>query len=162
MVDVFLVIYAINVVGIDAPHFGVLVAVQAATAMLIYVPAARIAEYTGKRPFVIATFCCFALMPLAVVWSANFASLLVAFTVGGLREIGEPARKALIVDLAAPSLRARVVGLYYLVRSLAIAPAAFVGGLLWRISPQLPFYIASAIGAVGVVVFTRTLDGELS
>ena len=34
--------------------------------------------------------------------------LLLAFVVGGLREIGEPARKALIVDLAEPSLRARV------------------------------------------------------
>jgi len=157
MVDVFLVIYAINVVGISAPEFGILLAVQAASAMLVYVPAARIAEYTGKKPFVIATFCCFALLPLAIVWAANFAWLVVAFVVGGLREVGEPARKALIIDLAAPSLRARVVGLYYLVRSLAIAPAAFVGGLLWRTSPQLPFYVAAAIGAIGVVVFTRTV-----
>ena len=133
MVDVFLVIYAINVVGINAPQFGILVAVQAATAMIVYVPAARIAEYTGKKPFVIATFCCFALMPVAVVWASNFAWLLVAFVVGGLREVGEPARKALIIDLAAPSLRGRVVGLYYLVRSLAIAPAAFIGGLLTKV-----------------------------
>jgi MFS family permease len=128
--------------------------------MLVYVPAARIAEYTGKKPFVIATFCCFALMPLAVIWASNFAWLVVAFVVGGLREVGEPARKALIVDLAAPSLRARVVGLYYLVRSLAIAPAAFIGGLLWRTSPRLPFYVAAAIGGIGVVVFTRTVDEQ--
>ena len=160
MVDVFLVIYAINVVGVSAPQFGILVAVQAITSMIVYVPAARIAEYTGKKPFVIATFCCFALMPLAVVWASNFPWLVVAFVVGGLREVGEPARKALIIDLAAPSLRGRVVGLYYLVRSLAIAPAAFVGGLLWRSSPQLPFYIAAAFGAVGVVVFTRSVHEQ--
>ena len=160
MVDVFLVIYAINVVGIGAPQFGILVAVQAATAILVYIPAARIAEYTGKKPLVIATFCCFALMPLAVVWASNFARLVVAFIVGGLREVGEPARKALIIDLAAPTLRARVVGLYYLVRSLAIAPAAFIGGLLWRSSPQLPFYVAAAIGAIGVVVFMRTVQED--
>ena len=158
MVDVFLVIYAINVVAVSAPQFGILVAVQAAAAMLVYIPAARIAQYTGKKPFVVATFCCFALMPLAVVWASNFAWLLVAFIVGGLREVGEPARKALIIDLASPTLRARVVGLYYLMRSLAIAPAAFVGGLLWRLSPQLPFYVAAAMGAVGVVVFTRTVQ----
>lgn len=162
MVDVFLVIYAINVLGVSAPQFGILVAVQAATAMLVYIPAARIAEYTGKKPFVIATFCCFALMPLTVVWASNFTWLVVAFVVGGLREVGEPARKALIIDLAAPTLRARVVGLYYLVRSLAIAPAAFIGGLLWRLSPQLPFYVAGAIGAVGVVVFTRTVEEEVA
>jgi hypothetical protein len=77
-----------------------------------------------------------------------------------LREIGEPARKALIIDLAAAALRARVVGLYYLVRSLAIAPAAFVGGLLWRVSPELPFYVAASIGAVGTLVFARTVNEQ--
>jgi MFS family permease len=160
MVDVFLVIYAINIVRVSAPEFGVLVAVQAAAAMLVYIPAARIAEYTGKKPFVIATFCCFALMPLAVVWARSFAWLVLAFVIGGLREIGEPARKALIIDLAAAALRARVVGLYYLVRSLAIAPAAFVGGLLWRVSPELPFYVAASIGAVGTLVFARTVNEQ--
>ena len=44
-----------------------------------------------------------------------------AFVIGGLREIGEPSRKALIVDLAEPTMRARTVGLYYLIRSVAIA-----------------------------------------
>jgi MFS family permease len=160
MVDVFLVLYAINVVGIGAPQFGILVAVQAATSMLVYVPAAKIAERIGKRPFVIGTFCCFALMPLTVVRSRSFVGLVGAFVIGGLREVGEPARKALIIDLAVPTLRARVVGLYYLARSLAIAPAAFVGGLLWHISPALPFYVAAAIGAVGVLVFARTVDEE--
>lgn len=160
MVDVFLVLYAVNVVGISAARFGVLVAVQAASAMLVYFPAARIAERTGKKPFVTATFMAFALFPLAVVAASGFWTLVIAFTVGGLREIGEPARKALIVDLAEPALRARTVGLYYLCRSLAIAPAAFVGGLLWRVSPTLPFYVAAAIGLVGTVVFVRTVSAE--
>jgi MFS family permease len=158
MVDVFLVLYAVNVVGVSAPRFGVLVAVQAVTAMVVYVPAARIAERTGKKPFVIATFVAFALFPLAVAAAPSFAWLVLAFVVGGLREVGEPARKALIVDLAEPRLRARVVGLYYLCRSLAIAPAAFVGGLLWRVAPTVPFFVAAAMGAVGVVVFSITVD----
>jgi hypothetical protein len=101
-------------------------------------------------------------MPFAIVVASNFSWLVVAFIVGGLREIGEPARKALIIDLAQPTLRARVVGLYYLMRSLAIAPAAFVGGLLWRSSPQLPFYVAGAVGAIGTVVFARTVDEQLT
>ena len=83
---------------------------------------------------------------------------MVAFVVGGLRELGEPSRKALIVDLAEPTLRARSIGLYYLIRSLAIAPAAFIGGLLWQVTPALPFWTAGAIGLVGVIVFTRTVD----
>lgn len=134
MVDVFLVIYATSVVGLTVAQFGVLVAVQAATSMLVYLPAAQIAARTGKKPFVVATFLCFALFPLAVVSSHGFPALVAAFVVGGLREIGEPSRKALIIDLATPVLRARTVGLYYLCRSVAIAPAAFVGGLLWHLA----------------------------
>ena len=160
MVDVFLVLWAVDVVGVSAARFGFLVAVQAATAMLVYLPAARIARRTGKKPFVVATFLAFSMFPIAVVTSRSFAALVLAFIIGGLREVGEPARKALIIDLAVPSLRARTVGLYYLGRSLAIAPAAFVGGLLWQITPTLPFHVAGAIGVVGTLVFVRTVDAE--
>ena len=158
LVDVFLVLYAINVIGISAPAYGVLVAVQMTTAIVSYFPAARLADRVGRKPFVIATFVAFALFPVAVVLAWNFATLVGAFVVGGLREIGEPARKALIVDLAQPSLRARSVGIYYLVRSLTIAPAAFVGGLLWNVTPALPFWVAGAIGGGGVLVFAWTVE----
>jgi len=160
MVDVFLVIFAVTVIGISPQQFGVAIAVQSLSAILVYVPAARIARYTGKKPFVTATFVAFTLFPLAIVWSTSFGWLLAAFVVGGLREMGEPARKALIIDLAEPEVRARVVGLYYLGRSLAIAPAALIGGLLWKVSPALPFYVAAVAGAIGVIVFTLTVREE--
>ena len=158
MVDVFLVLYAINVIGISASQFGVLIAVQMITAILSYFPAARLADRIGRKPFVIATFLAFSLFPVAVVVSRSFGALLLAFVVGGLRELGEPARKALIVGLAQAHLRARSVGLYYLVRSIAIAPAAFIGGLLWRISPAVPFRVAAVIGLAGTLVFIVTVD----
>jgi MFS family permease len=158
LVDVFLVLYATNVVGISAPQYGALIAVQMATAIVVYLPAARIADRTGRKPFVLATFLAFSLFPLAVVTASSMAGLLAAFVVGGLREIGEPARKALIVDLAVPHLRARSVGLYYLMRSLAITPAGFVGGLLWTIRPSVPFFLATAVGLVGTAVFASTVS----
>jgi MFS family permease len=157
---VFLVIFAVNVVGISATEFGILIAIQSLSAILVYIPAARIAERIGKKPFVIATFVAFSAFPLAVVLSRNFAALVAAFVIGGLREVGEPARKALILDLASPSLRARVVGLYYFARSVAIAPAAFIGGLLWKVSPSVPFFVATAIGGIGVIVFAATVREE--
>lgn len=160
MVDVFLVIFAVSVIHVSAPRFGAVIAIQAMTAILVYIPAARIAQRTGKKPFVIGTFIAFAVFPLGVVWSTSFAWLAAAFVVGGLREVGEPARKALIIDLAEPALRARVVGLYYFGRSVAIAPAAFIGGLLWRLSPGIPFYVAAAVGIAGVVVFAATVSEQ--
>jgi MFS family permease len=158
MVDVFLVLYAINVVGISAAQFGVLIAVQAITAMLSYFPAARLADRTGRKPFVIATFLAFSVFPIAVVASRSFGALVLAFIIGGLRELGEPARKALIVGFAQPHLRGRSIGLYYLIRSVAIAPAAFIGGLLWQLSPAIPFFVAAAIGLAGTLVFIVTVE----
>jgi MFS family permease len=158
LVDVFVVLYAINVVGIGAPAFGALVGIQAVTAIISYLPGARVADRTGRKPFVIATFLAFAAFPVAVVLARDFAGLIVAFVIGGLREVGEPARKAMIVDLVQPSLRGRSVGLYYLIRSVAIAPAALVGGMLWSVAPALPFWVAGLTGLVGVLVFAVTVE----
>jgi len=158
LVDVFLVLFATNVVGVDAPRYGALIAVQMATSILVYVPASKIADRTGRKPFVIATFLCFAAFPVAVALSRSFPGLVAAFAIGGLRELGEPARKAMIVDLSREGVRARSIGLYYLVRSCAIAPAAFAGGLLWRIAPTVPFLAAGAVGLAGTVLFALTVE----
>lgn len=157
LAGVFIVLYVTNVTGIGIAAYGVLVAIQVTTSMLAYVPAARGADRIGRKPFVIATFACFALFPVAVVLAPSFGWLVVAFVIGGLREIGEPARKAMIVDLAEPALRARSVGLYYLVRSLSVTPAAALGGLLWQIDPSLPFYLAGLVGVAGTLVFAATV-----
>jgi MFS family permease len=160
MADIFVVLYVTNVSGITIPKYGVLVAIQLMTAILIYVPSAKIAARVGRKPFVIATFFCFALYPITVILAHNFAGLVLAFIVGGLREIGEPSRKAMIVDFAEEQLRARTVGLYYLVRSLSITPASAIGGLLWRVRPEIPFVAAGLIGAVGTLLFATTVEEQ--
>jgi MFS family permease len=158
MADIFIVLYVTNVTGVSLPQYGALVAVQMVTAILVYIPAAKVADHVGRKPFVIATFACFALFPVAVALAGSFATLIFAFIIGGLREIGEPSRKAMIVDFAEPHLRARTVGLYYLVRSLTITPAAAIGGLLWKVEPQAPFVIAGIIGIIGTIVFAATVE----
>jgi MFS family permease len=158
MVDVFLVLYCVNVVGIAAPAFGLLIAIQTMTVILCSLPAARLADRLGRKPFVIATFVAFSLFPLAVVSAGSFSALAIAFVVGGLREIGEPARKALILEFVGADVRARGVGLYYLIRSVAIAPAATIGGFLWKSAPTLPFLMAGAIGLLGTTLFTLTVE----
>lgn len=158
MVEVFLVIYALDVVGLSAPRFGLLIAAQTLTSIASYLPMARLADSVGRKPLVVATFLAFSLFPLAVATARGFSGLLAAFVIGGLREMGEPARKALIVDLVPPETRARGIGLYYLIRSLAITPAAILGGLLWKVAPPLPFFVAAAAGLLGTALFALTVE----
>ena len=157
MTDVLVILYVTNVLHLSMARFGTLLAILFATALVIYVPAAKAADRVGRRPFIITTFCAFALYPLAVIAAHDFLGLVIAFIIGGLREIGEPARKAMIVDFAKPQLRARSVGLYYLLRSLAITPAAAIGGLLWNFSPQAPFVVAGIFGVAGTFIFITTV-----
>jgi MFS family permease len=157
MADIFVVLYVTNITGLRIPRYGILIAVQLATAILVYIPSAQMADRVGRKPFVIATFSCFALFPIAVAMAPDFRWLVCAFIIGGLREIGEPSRKSMIIDLAQHNLRARTVGLYYLVRGLSITPAAAIGGLLWRIHPQTPFIVAGTIGVAGAL-FATTVD----
>jgi MFS family permease len=157
MTDVLVILYVTNVLRVSVARFGTLIAIQFITTLVVYIPAAKAAERVGRWPFVVATFCAFALFPLAIVSAGGFGGLVIAFIIGGLREIGEPARKAMIVDFARPELRARSVGLYYLLRSLAITPASAIGGLLWKFAPQTPFVIAGAFGVAGTFVFMVTV-----
>jgi MFS family permease len=158
LADVFVILYVTKVLNFGPAQYGVLVAIQMTTSMLVYLPAGRIADRVGRKPFVIATFICFALFPLSIVAASGLVSTVVAFVIGGLREVGEPSRKAMIVDFAEPHLRARTVGLYYLIRSLTITPAAVIGGLLWNVAPEVPFLIAGVVGIIGVFVFAITVE----
>lgn len=157
LADIFVVLYVTNVSGVTIPRYGILVAIQLLTAILIYVPSARLADRIGRKPVVIATFLCFTMYPVAVILARGFAGLILAFVIGGLREIGEPSRKAMIVDFAEAQVRARTVGLYYLVRNLSITPASAIGGLLWRVRPEVPFVAAGIIGVVGTLLFAVTV-----
>jgi MFS family permease len=158
MVNVFVVLYASNVIGVTAVQFGTLIGIQTATSIAAYIPSARLADRYGRKPFVVATFICFSVFPLAIAVSHSFKALVIAFVIGGLRELGEPARKAMIVDLADQTRRGRTVGLYYLTRSLSITPASVIGGLLWKINPAIPFFVACAIGLTGTLIFTLTVE----
>jgi MFS family permease len=149
----FVILYVTTVRHVPLPIFGVLYALQNLVSLAAYMPAARLADVIGSRVLVAATFACFSLFPVAVVWAPGTAGLVLAFVIGGLKEFGEPARKALIVDLCHPASRAREVGAYYAVRNLLVVPGGLGGGFLWARSPQLVFAVAGVLSAAGLVLF---------
>jgi len=158
--DIFLVLWAIEIVGITPAQFGILVSVRTVTSIVSYAPAAALAGKTEKKPFVLLTYAFFTAYPLFVLFARSFGGLLAAWVVGGLSEIGEPARKALIVDLADPAARGRTVGVYYSLRGFAVAGAAAIGGALWTIRPALTFETAAALGVVGTLWAARFLPAR--
>ncbi|MGH7730148.1 MAG: MFS transporter [Candidatus Eiseniibacteriota bacterium] len=153
MADVFVVVYVLDHLHAGPMRYGGWIGLQMAVSIASYFPGAWLADRFGPRLPVAITFAMFAASPLMVALASGYASLTLAFVVAGLRELGEPARKAMIVDAAPADARAQTVGAYYLARSVLIIPAGIAGGLLWLRHPEMPFWMAGAIGAVGVVYF---------
>jgi MFS family permease len=151
----FVVLWAVQIVGISPAQFGVLSAVEMVVAMLVYIPVAYFADRSTKKPFVVTTFVFFTLFPLLLLIADSHAMLWVAFLVRGLKEFGEPTRKSLILELCPQDSRASSFGAYYLSRDVVVSVAAFGGALLWQIAPQLNFLVAFARGLAGTLYFAR-------
>ncbi|NOY82624.1 MAG: MFS transporter [Kiritimatiellaeota bacterium] len=151
----FVVLWAMKVIRspVTAFQFGILTSIEMITAMLIYIPVAWLADRGSKKPFVAVTFVFFTLFPLAVLYCHSFWPLAAAFVLRGLKEFGEPTRKALIMDLAPEGKKASTFGAYYLVRDVIVSAAAFGGAFLWTLGPRVNFLTAFGFGIAGSLWF---------
>ena len=149
----FVILWAMDSGHVTAQQFGYLVTFEMVTAMLCYIPVAHLADKYGRRPFVLITFVFFTLFPVSLLWAHDFRWLVLAFVVRGLKEFGEPARKALIIGEATPELRARTYGAYYLIRDCTVTSGSFLGAWLWSVSPQANFIGAAICGVLGTAWF---------
>ncbi len=152
----FVVIWCMEVITrpVSGLQFGFLTAVEMATALLIYIPVAYLADRGHKKPFVQMTFVFFTLFPLVLLYCDSFWPLAGAFILRGFKEFGEPTRKALIMDLAPENRKAGMFGLYYLLRDVVVSVAAFGGAYLWIIGPEVNLLVAFGFGVLGTCWFT--------
>jgi len=143
-----------------AAMVGTLVAIGNLTALATYIPVAKwVDRAASAKPFIGLTFLLFALFPICLVllpraalWAGLpvMTGLVATYVLNGLRELGEPARKALITGGFAPEVRARAVGLYWGLRSFAFCPAPLLAAWLWSsVGPETTFLIGGAIGLAG-------------
>jgi MFS family permease len=153
----FVVLWAIDHVGVTPQQFGWLVAIEMITAMLCYIPVAHLADKHGKRPFVFVTFIFFTAFPIALFFAKTLPLLAIAFAIRGLKEFGEPARKALIIAQAQSEIRSRTYGAYYLIRDCIVTTGSFLGAWLWSISPQTNFIGAAICGGLGTLWFSKSI-----
>lgn len=151
----FVVIWSMKTIAkpVSAVQFGFLTGIEMVVAMLVYVPVAYFADKSTKKPFVVTTFIFFTFFPLVLLFCQSFPLLVLAFILRGLKEFGEPTRKALIMDLAPEDRKAGMFGLYYLIRDVVVSVSAFSGAFLWMIGPTVNFLAAFSFGVAGTMVF---------
>jgi MFS family permease len=153
----WVVIFAIDYVGTSAKEFGVLTTMEMLTASLCIIPASHFADKSNREPFVLITFIMFTLFPVALLLSRSFPMLMIAFVIRGLKEFGDPSRKALIIAQSKAEQRGQTIGAYYLARDLIVSVGAILGAYLWKLGPGLNFLGAAAFGAAGTIFYLRTI-----
>ncbi|HVP12213.1 MAG TPA: MFS transporter [Phycisphaerae bacterium] len=167
----FIILFCVPILATDlsegtALYASVLLTIQAATNIVLYVVVGPLASREGlaKKPYIGLTFLFFALFPLSLAVLGRplgLIGLAAAFVIGGLREIGEPARKAMIADLVPGDAKTQAIGLYWSARSVAVLWASPVGAVLWLLGdrvrpgsgPLLTFTAAAVVGLIGAIVF---------
>jgi MFS family permease len=149
----WVVIYAMDYVGVNAKEVGILTSVEVIVASACIIPASHFADKHGREPFVLATFGFFTLFPVALWLSGSFTLLVVAFAIRGLKEFGDTSRKALIIGSCAPERRGQMIGAYYFVRDLLVSTGAILGAWLWKLGPGANFIGAAIFGVCGTVVY---------
>lgn len=142
----FVVIWCVSINKITPLQFGLLTTIEMITAMLVYIPVAYLADKSTKKPFVATTFIFFTMFPLVLLVAQSFRIMVIAFIIRGLKEFGEPTRKALIMDLAPAGRKAATFGIYYLIRDVIVSIAAFGGALLWDSSTAQRIIDTTGIG----------------
>jgi len=152
----WVVIFAMDYIGMSGRQVGVLTAIEMLAATLCIIPTSYFADKYRREPFVIATFVMFTVFPIALLMSRSFSALAIAFTIRGLKEFGDTSRKALIIGYSEPERRGQMIGAYYLVRDLIVSSGAILGAYLWKLGPALNFLGAAAIGAAGTIFYIRT------
>jgi MFS family permease len=153
----WVVIFAMDYIGVSGEQVGVLTAIEMLAATLCIIPASHYADRHGREPFVIATFIMFTLFPISLLMSRSFPALVVAFVIRGLKEFGDTSRKALIIGYSNSNRRGQMVGAYYLVRDLIVSTGAILGAYLWKVGPGLNFLGAAALGATGTIFYVKTI-----
>jgi MFS family permease len=149
----WVVIYAMDYVGVNAREVGILTTVEVLVASACIIPVSHFADKHGREPFVLATFGFFTLFPVALWFSGSFAMLVVAFAIRGLKEFGDTSRKALIIGFCVPERRGQMIGAYYLMRDLLVSAGAILGAWLWKLGPGANFIGAAMFGLCGTAIY---------
>src|SRR5438093_9993268 len=153
----WVVIFAMDYIGVTARQVGVLTAIEMLAATLCIIPAAHFADRRGREPFVIVTFVMFTLFPISLLMARSFSALVIAFSIRGFKEFADTSRKALIIGYSDPVKRGQMIGSYYLIRDLIVSAGAILGAYLWKLGPALNFLGAATLGIAGTIVYVKTV-----
>jgi MFS family permease len=163
----FMVVYAVEVVGVTKTQWGMIGTVMSIISTALTFPGGVLADRIGRKPCITISRILSPLSTIGFTYSTGFWQLLSVNALGGVAQgfgglvwgpMGGPVWQALVADLTPPEDRGRMMGLMGSISGLVSTPASWVGGYMYdNISPALPFQASFALDVVGTIVFVAFL-----
>jgi len=143
--EVYMSLYAYDVVGVTGFKWGLMDVAWTITALLLGFPLGRMIDQVGRKRSILVSYILSIPVVAFFIFSRGFMQLLVVIVIfAASQAIMYPAFMALRADLIPQENRGRIMGLIGTLNTLAWIPAASVFGLMYQFNPAAPF-VASII-----------------
>jgi MFS family permease len=163
----FMVVYAVEEVGLTNTQWGLIGTLVSIISTLITYPGGMLADRVGRKPCITVSRILSTLSTLGFTFSNGFLQLSATRALGGLAmgfgglvwgPMGGPVWQALVSDLTTQQNRGMIMGLMGSIAGVVSTPASWVGGYMYdNISPKLPFQTSFLIDVMATVVFVVLL-----
>jgi len=154
LVGNYYILYAKQVIGIDAFNYGIIVSLQILFMTLLKIPGGWASDKYGKKKIMIISI--LTCTPFAVAFTFSRLFVQAAITLIPLAIAGmyyAPAHEALQADLAPRQIRGRITSFWDITGAVGGAIGAPLGGLLFQtIGPATPFYLFAVIEAAAALL----------
>ena len=159
LVGQFFILYAINVIGLNALDWGIIISLQFLIATLLRIPGGWASDRFGKKKTM--TLSILACTPFTIIFvlSSSFIQAGVAallFVTAGIYYA--PAHEALQADLTPREVRGQVTAFWDIDNAVSAALGALTGGILFQtVGPTTPFYLFTAVELAAAALIIGTV-----
>lgn len=161
----FLVVYAVEVVGLSKTQWGFISMVTGILTVVLGTWGGVLTDRIGRKPCLLFSRIVEPLSKLGFVIAKGFAQIFsvqafysIGAAVGGSLimkglMMGGPAWQALVADIVPSSDRGRIMGLMGSAQVLLGLPSSWFGGYLWEHhSPELTFQVSGILGFLPPII----------
>ncbi|MCS6776865.1 MAG: MFS transporter [Chloroherpetonaceae bacterium] len=150
--DAFLILRA-RTLGFSAEQLLWLYAAFNVVEALLGYAAGALSDRFGRRPLIEAGYLVFAVVYAGFALANRQWMIWPLFLLYGLYyTLTQGTQRALAADLASEARRATQIGAYHMVTGLAVLPASVVAGLLFDLSPAVPFVVGACTATASAVL----------
>ncbi|HET8570039.1 MAG TPA: MFS transporter [Candidatus Limnocylindria bacterium] len=145
----FFPLFAATIVGLSASQVGILTSLAGIAVLVFTLPGGRLADRYGRKPLLMIGLAISSIPAVAIAIGAgtSFGALAVlSFLLAAGNATSNPARQALIADIAPAGRQGLTMGVYGVAEDVGILVGPLLGGILWdRIGPGATFAMFAAV-----------------